>query len=118
MNLAYKYPIIYWNCACLSVDSSAINGADFYNLVDDDIIDTDDVDGKKVQNKMDYAKLASALDKSRGICKIDALDNDSYTEFQTAIIANEEQELEVIRKYANYCCDYYCDSALRAGVLH
>ena len=36
MNLAYKYPIIYWNCACLSVDSSAINGADFYNLVDDD----------------------------------------------------------------------------------
>lgn len=43
----------------------------------------------------------------RGICKIDALDNDSYNEFQTAIIANEEQELEVIRKYANYCCDYY-----------
>ena len=79
MNLAYKYPIIYWNCACLSVDSSAINGADFYNLVDEDIIDTDDVDGKKVQNKMDYAKLASALDKFRGICKIDLPDiNESF----------------------------------------
>lgn len=82
MNLAYKYPIIYWNCACLSVDSSAINGADFYNLVDDDIIDTDDVDGKKVQNKMDYAKLASALDKFRGICKIDLPDiNESRLSF-------------------------------------
>lgn len=70
MNLAFHYPIIYWNCACLSVDSSAINEADFYNLVDDAIITLDDVDGKRVANKMDYAKLAAALDKFRGICEI------------------------------------------------
>ena len=70
MNLAYHYPIIYWNCACLSVDSSAINATDFYNLVDDDIISIEEVDGKRVANKMDYAKLAAALDKFRGICDI------------------------------------------------
>lgn len=74
MNLAYHYPIIYWNCACLSVDSSAINNADFYNLVDDDIINVEDDDNKKTQNKMDYAKMASALDKFRSICKINLPD--------------------------------------------
>lgn len=71
MNLAYHYPIIYWNCACLSVDSSAIASSDFYNLIDDDIIDVDSDDNKKVQNKMDYAKLASALDKFSNVCKIE-----------------------------------------------
>ena len=70
MNLAYKYPTIYWNCACLSVDSSAINAADFYNLIEEDIVDTGDMEGKKVQNKMDYSKLASALDKFGDVCTI------------------------------------------------
>ena len=70
MNLAYFYPIIYWNCACLSVDSSAINSADFYNLVDEDIVSIDETEGKRQQNKMDYAKLASALNKFRKICTI------------------------------------------------
>ena len=89
MNLAYHYPIIYWNCACLSVDSSAINGADFYNLVDEDIIDTDNVDGKKVQNKMDYAKLASALDKFKGVCKINLPDiNESRLSFTPNVKEN------------------------------
>ena len=69
MNLAYHYPIIYWNCACLSVDSSAINSLDFDNLIEDDIISVET--GEKVaKNKMDYAKLASALDKFGNICKI------------------------------------------------
>ena len=43
----------------------------------------------------------------RGICKINDMDNDSYNEFQTALIAPPEQELDIIRKYADYCCNYY-----------
>jgi DNA polymerase III subunit alpha len=74
MNLAYHYPIIYWNTACLSVDSSAINQADFYNLVEDDIVDVDEVEGKKVANKMDYAKIAAALDDFKKTCKIELPD--------------------------------------------
>ena len=74
MNLAYRYPIIYWNCACLSVDSSAINASDFYNLIENDIVDGDAGEEKKAQNKIDYAKLASALDKFRSICKIEMPD--------------------------------------------
>ena len=82
MNLAYHYPIIYWNCACLSVDSSAINSADFYNLIEDDILSAGDTEGKKVQNKMDYAKLAAALDKFRNVCQIDMPDiNESRLSF-------------------------------------
>ena len=74
MNLAYHYPIIYWNCACLSVDCSAINSSDFYNLIDDDIVDVDEVEGKRIANKMDYAKVASALDKFRHTCQINLPD--------------------------------------------
>ena len=74
MNLAYKYPIIYWNTACLSVDASAVNAQDFYNLIDEDILDTDEAEGKKVQNKMDYTKIASALDDFKRICSIELPD--------------------------------------------
>lgn len=74
MNLAYHYPIIYWNTACLSVDASAVNAQDFYNLLDDNILDTDDEEGKKIQNKMDYAKIASALDNFKRICHIELPD--------------------------------------------
>lgn len=53
-----------------------INQSDFYNLIDDEIIDADDddVEGKKVQNKMDYAKIASALDSFKQTCKIELPD--------------------------------------------
>ncbi len=74
MNIAARYPIIYWNTACLSVDASAINAQDFYNLVDDDILEIDEIEGKRVQNKMDYAKIASALDKFKHISKIELPD--------------------------------------------
>lgn len=74
MNLAYRYPIIYWNCACLSVDSSAINSADFYNLIEDEVVVLDDEEKKKVANKMDYAKLADALDKFKNVCEIELPD--------------------------------------------
>lgn len=74
MNLAFHYPIIYWNTACLSVDSSAVNQGDFYNLIDDGIVDDDVVEGKKVQNKMDYAKIATAMDGFRGVCNVELPD--------------------------------------------
>ncbi len=71
MNLAYRYPIIYWNCACLSVDSSAVSEQDFENLIEDDVITIDDDEGKKkTQNKMDYSKIAAGLDRYKNICNI------------------------------------------------
>ncbi len=74
MNLAYHYPIIYWNTACLSVDSSAINDADFENLIDEGVIDYDYDDDKKVANSMDYGKMAAALDLFKRDCKIELPD--------------------------------------------
>lgn len=65
MNLAYHYPSIYWNCACLSVDSSAISAQDFYNLIDDGVIEVDEDEKKKVASKMDYSKIAAALSDFR-----------------------------------------------------
>lgn len=73
MNLARFYPIIYWNTACLSVDAGAINASDFYNLTDEGIIDISDDDDSKsgaTKNKMDYAKVAGAIDKFRKISTI------------------------------------------------
>ena len=43
----------------------------------------------------------------RGICKLDALNTDSYCEFQTAFIDEEEKEIETIKKYADQCVEYY-----------
>ena len=45
--------------------------------------------------------------RGRGICKLDSENADSYCEFQTAFIAPEEQELEVIKNYANTCVEHY-----------
>ena len=89
MNLAYHYPIIYWNCACLSVDASAINSQDFYNLIDEEIIDIDVNEKKKVQNKMDYSKIATALDKFKYLCNIELPDiNKSRLSFTPDIETN------------------------------
>lgn len=70
MNLAYHYPIIYWNCACLSIDASAVNDQDFENLIDDDIISIDEDVEKKTINKMNYAKIATALDRVKEYCEV------------------------------------------------
>lgn len=43
----------------------------------------------------------------RGICKTNALDNDSYCEFQTAFIYEEDKELDFLRSYADKCIDFY-----------
>ena len=34
MNLAYYYPTIMWNCACLSVDANAVDEND-YTFIDE-----------------------------------------------------------------------------------
>ena len=46
MNLAFRYPIIYWNCACLIVNSGGNN-------------DEDDFDDESTST--DYTKIAKAL---------------------------------------------------------
>jgi DNA polymerase-3 subunit alpha len=33
MNLAFKYPIVYWNCACLIVDSGSVGSGTDYNKI-------------------------------------------------------------------------------------
>ena len=106
MNLAYKYPIIFWNTANLIVDSGGIQ-----NVTEDDMIIVDDapdedadaveeeeqeeweeenettfdvgVDKKKKKNKtVDYGKVASAIGKfkSYGIeVAPPDINNSSYT---------------------------------------
>lgn len=90
MNLAYHYPMIFWNCANLIVDSAGIDENDeFINLIDDfdpatenieeETAEEDDLDEDmtkeekeevKKQNKtVNYGKIASAIGKmmARGI---------------------------------------------------
>lgn len=69
MNLAYYYPDIYWKCACLSVNAGAINEEDYYNLVDEGIVELTDEDDKRSQSKTNYGKVAAAISgfKKQGI---------------------------------------------------
>ena len=64
MNLAYKYPIIFWNTANLIVDSGS---AEELELEEEDLEEEDDKEKK--QQKTNYGKIASAIGKmqSRGI---------------------------------------------------
>ena len=73
MNLAYYYPVIVWNCACLSVDADAIDENSFTYMddiadywVDDeeeeeDVVEGDDSPKKKKASKVNYDKIAMAL---------------------------------------------------------
>ena len=61
MNLYHYYPSIYWKTACLSVDADAINEEDFYNLVDEGIIELADEDDKRKKTKTQYGKLTKAI---------------------------------------------------------
>ena len=83
MNLAYKYPIIFWNCACLITDSGGgqdNNEEQFFDEVEEEIVDIyepenfeeyeyiDAPDKKtKVKKKRtkttDYKKIATAIGK-------------------------------------------------------
>ena len=86
MNLAYKYPIIFWNCACLITDAGGDekeaeeveeiapideNFAEFEDFTpDDEEEDEDDEEVKTVTKKkrtssVNYGKIATAIGKMR-----------------------------------------------------
>lgn len=66
MNLVYRYPSIYWKTACLSVNAGAINEEDYYNLVEEGIIELSDEEDVRSSNKIQYGKVASAIGDMRG----------------------------------------------------
>ena len=90
MNLAYKYPIIFWNCACLINDAGgneleeietateAEEEVIWSNEIEDFIIEEEEDDDdeeedeeeiiekkKKKQKKINYGKIASAIGKMK-----------------------------------------------------
>lgn len=65
MNLAFKYPIIYWNTACLTVNAGAINEEDYLNLIEDGVIELSDIEDMRKSNKVQYGKVAAAIGKFR-----------------------------------------------------
>ena len=90
MNLAYHFPIIFWNCACLISDSAGTNEEESENKLDyeepvtiycdlipndDDNDDNDDEDDdeenatttkkKKKASTTDYGKISTAINKMK-----------------------------------------------------
>jgi len=90
MNLAFKYPIIFWNCACLINDAGGEeleeneenedilnettweNNIEIFSLEEDDEEDEDEDEEetvketkKKKQKKVNYGKIASAIGKMK-----------------------------------------------------
>lgn len=78
MNLAYKFPIIFWNCACLIVDSGGVEEqnneeeiVDIYEKEDFDEYEYIDAPDKKTKIKKkraktnNYEKIAIALGKMK-----------------------------------------------------
>jgi len=64
MNLAYKFPVIYWNTACLSVNAGAVNEEDYEDLVEEGIVEIEENDdNKREANKVQYGKVAAAIGK-------------------------------------------------------
>jgi DNA polymerase-3 subunit alpha len=70
MNLAYRFPIIFWNCACLISDTGG------------DENDVDEEDEKKKTKSTNYNKIAAGIGKMRGaginVAPPD-INNSSYT---------------------------------------
>lgn len=65
MNLAYKFPIIFWNCACLITDSGGAEDEDDDDI-DEFVIYEDDIEDKSKKRKgNNYDKLATAIGKMR-----------------------------------------------------
>ena len=80
MNLAYFYPSVYWNTACLIVDSDGIDGfnlflGDMDSEIEDDESDESDVDSdeneenSKTNKKkvVKYGKISSAIGKMKSL---------------------------------------------------
>ena len=66
MNLAYKYPIIFWNCACLITDSGgADNEEDEEDLNFEEDNEEEVIEKKKKNKSKNYDKIATAIGKMR-----------------------------------------------------
>ena len=64
MNLAYKYPIIFWNTANLIVDSGSMNLEDEIAL--DSIDNSDEENDDTIKNSScDYGRIATAIGKMK-----------------------------------------------------
>ncbi|MFW6029022.1 MAG: hypothetical protein ACOCRO_02080 [Halanaerobiales bacterium] len=63
--MAYKFPIIYWNTACLSVNAGAINEEDYGSLIDEGIIEVSDEEDQRKSGKVQYGKIVNAIGKFR-----------------------------------------------------
>ena len=70
MNLVHKFPSIYWKTACLSVNAGALNEEDFYNLVEEGVIELSDEDDVRSSKKIQYGKVASAIGDMRGTIEV------------------------------------------------
>jgi len=90
MNLVRFYPPIFWKTACLSVNAGAINEEDYYNLVNQGIIELSDEDDMRSSKKIQYGKVASAIGKMRGTIKVNQPDiNISRMGFTPNVRENE-----------------------------
>ncbi|MFW6001961.1 MAG: PHP domain-containing protein [archaeon] len=70
MNLSFLHPSIYWKTACLSVNAGAINEEDYFNLVEQGIIELSDEDDIRASKKIEYGKVASAIGDMRGSIEV------------------------------------------------
>ena len=59
MNLAYRFPILFWNCACLISDS----GGTSTSTEEDNEEEITDEDAKEKNKSADYKKMAQAIGK-------------------------------------------------------
>lgn len=87
-----KYPSIYWNCACLSINAEANDESELYDEDDDDDIwaDNSDLEADETEEdeedksgNTDYGKVASAIAKmqTRGVHITLPEINQSYLSF-------------------------------------
>lgn len=61
--LAKTFPTLYWNCACLIINSG---GAELLQIDEDDIEEEDcDTDKKKKNNTVDYGRIGIAIGKMK-----------------------------------------------------
>ena len=95
MNLAYKYPIIFWNCACLITDAGGSESEDIeesewkeeINFGDEDIFDESEEDEEEVdiyeEEDEDYEYVDSSDRKTKTKKKI--VRSVNYDKIATAI---------------------------------
>ena len=66
LNLAFRFPIMFWNCACLISDSGGNDDEDIESVEEEDEDDFDEEEEEVVKTKakkINYGKIASAIGK-------------------------------------------------------